>query len=276
MVARDRVLRARRRARSRSCIAPTRSRAPFEEELRAAAHSLRRGRRHEVLRARRGQGRPRVPAAGRAPGRRPRLPPRRQRAGARASAPPRSIGSAQAARETGQSWWEVSGGSAAGPLRARAHLALARFRAVVEDLRGEGGDLDALGAARAPPGGRPAMPRCTRSPRTARTSRAARTSRSCSPRRASSSGATPRARPSAEYLDTVALATDADAAPAGGAVTLSTLHAAKGLEFAQVFAGGARGGLPAARPVRRGRGRARGGAAAALRGHDPRQGRARR
>src|SRR5262249_5127423 len=39
----------------------------------------------------------------------------------------------------------------------------------------------------------------------------------------------------AEYLDTVALATDADAAPGGGAVTLSTLHAAKGLEFAQVF-----------------------------------------
>jgi DNA helicase-2/ATP-dependent DNA helicase PcrA len=39
----------------------------------------------------------------------------------------------------------------------------------------------------------------------------------------------------AEYLDTVALATDADAAGGGGAVTLSTLHAAKGLEFAQVF-----------------------------------------
>src|SRR5262249_10303296 len=39
----------------------------------------------------------------------------------------------------------------------------------------------------------------------------------------------------AEYLDTVALATDADAAGPAGAVTLSTLHAAKGLEFKNVF-----------------------------------------
>ena len=43
----------------------------------------------------------------------------------------------------------------------------------------------------------------------------------------------------AEYLDTVALATDADAAGVrGGAITLSTLHAAKGLEFGQVFVAG--------------------------------------
>jgi DNA helicase-2/ATP-dependent DNA helicase PcrA len=40
----------------------------------------------------------------------------------------------------------------------------------------------------------------------------------------------------AEYLDTVSLATDADvAATSGGAVTLSTLHTAKGLEFPAVF-----------------------------------------
>jgi DNA helicase-2/ATP-dependent DNA helicase PcrA len=39
----------------------------------------------------------------------------------------------------------------------------------------------------------------------------------------------------AEYLDTVSLATNEDAIEGGGAVTLSTLHAAKGLEFGQVF-----------------------------------------
>jgi DNA helicase-2/ATP-dependent DNA helicase PcrA len=39
----------------------------------------------------------------------------------------------------------------------------------------------------------------------------------------------------AEYLDSVSLATDGDTRAEGGAVVLSTLHAAKGLEFPSVF-----------------------------------------
>jgi DNA helicase-2/ATP-dependent DNA helicase PcrA len=39
----------------------------------------------------------------------------------------------------------------------------------------------------------------------------------------------------ADYLDSVSLATDAEAAAGGRGVTLSTLHAAKGLEFPSVF-----------------------------------------
>ena len=113
--------------------------------------------------------------------------------------PARGIGAATldrlaaAARESGPVLVGGLGEPAPG-LTERARTALARFRAVVARPPREGGDLDALGPARAPARRSPATPRSTRAPRTARTSRAARTSRSCCPPRASSSAATRRAR----------------------------------------------------------------------------------
>ena len=89
----------------------------------------------------------------------------------------------------------------------------------------------------------PATPRSTTTPRTARTWRGARTSQELlsSARefeRRNAEGAT-----IAEYLDTVSLATDARRRRArAGAVTLSTLHAAKGLEFASSSSSASRRG----------------------------------
>jgi ATP-dependent DNA helicase UvrD/PcrA len=153
--------------------------------------------------------------------------------------PARGIGAAsldrlaQAARETGRSWWEVSENPPAG-VAERARTSLARFRAIVEDL-----------AAKAPTWtpsallehlltvtGYAALYESSedREDVARRENIQELLSSAREFERRNAEGATV-----AEYLDTVALATDADAAPAGGAVTLSTLHAAKGLEFAQVF-----------------------------------------
>jgi DNA helicase-2/ATP-dependent DNA helicase PcrA len=122
----------------------------------------------------------------------------------------------------------------------RARTALARFRAIVEELRerrdrppsallehllerhGLRGALRELGG-----------PRGRGAPREHRElSRSAREFE-----RRNAEGATV-----AEYLDTVALATDADAARTARGVTLSTLHAAKGSSFDRVRRR-ARGGL---------------------------------
>jgi DNA helicase II / ATP-dependent DNA helicase PcrA len=154
--------------------------------------------------------------------------------------PARGIGAATldriaaAARETGQSWWEVSGAPPGG-LSDRARVALSRFRALVEDLREKAQTyspsalieylFEATGYAalyessedKEDEGRRENLQELLNSAREFE--------------RRNAEGATV-----AEYLDTVSLATDADvAATSGGAVTLSTLHAAKGLEFPAVF-----------------------------------------
>ena len=71
-------------------------------------------------------------------------------------------------------------------------------------------------------------------------------------------------------LEETALVADQDSYEGDAdAVTLITLHAAKGLEFPVVFIAGPRGGPVPAQPRARGRAPARGGAAARLRRHHP-------
>ena len=82
-----------RRARRRSSTASTPSRGRSRRSSSAPEDPVRRRRRHEVLRARGGQGRARVPAARRAPRGRPRVPPRRERPGPRHRRARRSTGS---------------------------------------------------------------------------------------------------------------------------------------------------------------------------------------
>jgi DNA helicase-2/ATP-dependent DNA helicase PcrA len=136
---------------------------------------------------------------------------------------------AAAARDLGKSWWRSRRPRRRPPGAPGLRLALPGDR---RGPGGEGPDVDALGP-RAPPDGDGAR-RAHEGSEDRGTSRAAEVQELLSSarefERRNAEGATV-----AEYLDTVALATDADAAPGGGAVTLSTLHAAKGLEFEQVF-----------------------------------------
>jgi DNA helicase-2/ATP-dependent DNA helicase PcrA len=152
--------------------------------------------------------------------------------------PARGIGAATldrlaaAARETGHSWWQVSENPAG--LTERARTALARFREVVLDLHGKADSwtpsallehllsVTGYGALYADAEDREDVARRENIEELLSSAREFE--------RRNAEGAT-----IAEYLDTVALATDGDAAGSGGAVTLSTLHAAKGLEFASVF-----------------------------------------
>ncbi len=154
--------------------------------------------------------------------------------------PARGIGAATldhiaaAARQAQRSWWEVSGDPPAG-LSDRARLALARFRALVEDLREKAQNyspsaliehlFEATGYAALYEGSE------DREDEARRENLQELLSSAREFERRNAEGATV-----AEYLDTVSLATDADVvASGGGAVTLSTLHAAKGLEFPAVF-----------------------------------------
>jgi DNA helicase-2/ATP-dependent DNA helicase PcrA len=156
--------------------------------------------------------------------------------------PARGIGAATldriaaAARESRRSWWEVS--EKPEGLTERARTALARFREVVLDLHEKAAtwtpsallehllSVTGYAALYAESEDREDVARRENIEELLSSAREFE--------RRNEEGAT-----IAEYLDTVALATDGDAAASsGGAVTLSTLHAAKGLEFGAVFAVG--------------------------------------
>jgi DNA helicase II / ATP-dependent DNA helicase PcrA len=152
--------------------------------------------------------------------------------------PARGIGAATldklaaAVRETGKSWWEVSANPAG--VADRSRTALARFREIIQDLHAKADTwtpsalLDHLLAVT----GYGALYEGSedREDVARRENIRELLSSAREFERRNAEGATV-----AEYLDTVALATDGDAVGGGGAVTLSTLHAAKGLEFCQVF-----------------------------------------
>jgi len=156
--------------------------------------------------------------------------------------PARGIGQATldrlaaAAREGGRSWWEVS----ADPPREltdRARTALGRFRALVGELalRAESEAPSALLGHLLEATGYAALYQNSEEPEdVARRENLAELVNSAREfeRRSAEGGGSPTL---SEYLDSVSLATDADAAAGGRGVTLSTLHAAKGLEFPSVF-----------------------------------------
>ena len=152
--------------------------------------------------------------------------------------PARGIGAATldkiaaAVRETGKTWWEVSANPQGIPDRAKT--ALARFRDVVEDLhrRAESESPSALLEHLLAVTGYGSLYEGSedREDVARRENIRELLSSAREFERRNAEGATV-----AEYLDTVSLATNEDTIESGGAVTLSTLHAAKGLEFAQVF-----------------------------------------
>ncbi len=154
--------------------------------------------------------------------------------------PARGIGAATldklaaAVRATGNSWWEVSADPQSLGVPDRARTALARFRDIVEEIHGKvetSSPSELLEHLLATTGygalyeGSEDREDVARQENIRELLSSAREFE-----RRNAEGATV-----AEYLDTVSLATNEDALESGGAVTLSTLHAAKGLEFSQVF-----------------------------------------
>ncbi|MEO8430471.1 MAG: UvrD-helicase domain-containing protein [Acidobacteriota bacterium] len=154
--------------------------------------------------------------------------------------PARGIGTAtidriaEAARQSGVSWWEASAEGLAG-LTDRARVSLGRFRALLGELHEKAETwspsaliehlLDASGYGALYEGSEEKEDVARRENLQELLSSAREFER----RNAEGASVS-------EYLDAVSLATDADAVPKdGGAVTLSTLHAAKGLEFPSVY-----------------------------------------
>ena len=154
--------------------------------------------------------------------------------------PARGIGAATlerveaAAREAGRSWWEVTADPPPG-LSDRARVALAHFRSLLTDLaeKAQTYSPSALLEQALAASGYAALYENSddREDQSRRENLQELVNAAREFERANPEGVTP-----AEYLDNVALATDAEAAAVrGGALTLSTLHAAKGLEFPVVF-----------------------------------------
>jgi len=153
--------------------------------------------------------------------------------------PARGIGAAtlerlaEAASASGRSWWEVSAEELPG-LSERARLALSRFRALIADLHEKAATwtpaalLEHLLVA----SGYAALYERSDEPEDVarRENLEELLSSAREFERLNPEGATV-----VDYLDVVSLATDMDTEARGGAVTLSTLHAAKGLEFPAVF-----------------------------------------
>ena len=194
-------------------------------------------RRHEVLRARRGQGRDRVPDAARQPGRRVAF----QRV---VNSPRRGIGNTTQGRivshanTIGESVWDVAlapeqvPGLGAAAIKAVGALHVddgaaaraGRVGASVGDLIQEMLDRDRLPGRAARPSAR------------SRRRAGSRTSRSSSASGASSSRASRRSKTLEAFLQQIALFADTDGCRRDeGVVTLMTLHNAKGLEFPIVF-----------------------------------------
>ena len=142
---------------------------------------------------------------------------------------------AAAARERGVSLFEASAGASG--ITERARIALDRFRRVVEQARRQAEELtpsallelvlEASGY-RAMYAGSEEREDVARRENLTELVSAAREYE-----RREGEGATVRG-----FLDSVSLATDADAPRAAGAVTLMTLHSAKGLEFPDVYVAG--------------------------------------
>ena len=156
--------------------------------------------------------------------------------------PARGIGAAtldllaRAAKESGRSLWEASGSPVPG-LAERARTALGRFRSVVTDLteKAESFAPSALLEHLLATTGYAALYESSQDPEDEgrRENLNELLSAAREFERSNEEGVSV-----ADYLDAVSLATDGDAAAASrgdAPVTLSTLHAAKGLEFPSVF-----------------------------------------
>ena len=263
--------------RDRRLLPDERAVAGARGHARARADRLPGHRRHEVLRARRDQGRDRLPDLPRQPGRRRRVHAHRQLAQAR-DRPDVAVARARPRRHDGH---HAVGGAPSTPtgvpaLGTAAQKALGRFMSTMERLRERARATRPVGELLEETAARDGLPRRARGradDRGAGPDREPRRS-SCRSRASTTRTAAPaRTRGVEEFLQQIALLADADTRRDDeGLVTLMTLHNAKGLEFPIVFIIGCEDGVFPHSPRAR-RGRRGGGAPARLRRHHPRHAR---